>query len=466
MIQQVKDVIEEHQLLSEGDKVVVSVSGGPDSLTLLHILWRLQAEYSLNLHVFHLDHMFRGEASREDAEYVARFAKELNIPATIEEYNVPAYIKETGLSKQAAAREIRYRMCTELADNLKADKIAIGQHADDQAETVLMNFLRGAGLDGLSGIEPIRNKNFIRPLLKVWREDIEGYCRNYNLEPRIDKSNLKSVYRRNKVRLELLPHLAEEFNSSIKENLVRMAEIFRAENSFMEKYTAEKYNQIIIESDEQELILDLKAIKNLDLAIQRRVFRQALLDFCNTKRDYYAQHIQQMIDLITDGETGNILQLPQGLRLKKSYNKLKFYWKDDSIINIDDFSGKYSVPGEYEIKELGIKLKIDIIKFENNLQELLHSSSKLYLDYELIGDKIKIRNRREGDRFYPLGMEGSKKLKDFFIDEKIPATDRDYIPIFTTLEGNIFAVGDLRIDDRFKVTDQTEKILALSMKRI
>lgn len=463
MIQQVKETIEEYQLLSEGDKVIVSVSGGPDSLALLHILWRLQDDYNLKLHVFHLDHMFRGEASQKDAEYVAQFADDLNIPATIKEYNVPAYIEETGLSNQAAARKIRYELCTELADSLKADKIAIGQHADDQAETVLMNFLRGAGLDGLSGIEPIRNGIFIRPLLGVWRKDIEDYCKQHELEPRIDSSNLKPVYLRNKVRLELVPYLAEEFNSSIKENLVRMAEIFRVENSFMEKYTAEKYDQLVIESNIQELILDLEGIKDLDLAIQRRIFRQALLDFCDTKRDYYTTHIQQMVELAINGETGNLLQLPRGLRLKRSYNRLKFYWRADKTEKVNDFSEKYSVPGKYQVEELGIEINLDIIKFENDLQELLNSSSKLYLDHELIGDQIKVRNRKAGDRFRPLGMKGNKKLKDFFIDEKIPAASRDRIPVFTTMNDEIFAVGNLRIDDKFKVTDQTEKVLVIDI---
>lgn len=463
LITKVKESIEQYNLLSKGDKVIVSVSGGPDSVTLLHVLWQLQSDYKLDLHVFHLDHMFRGEESKKDAGYVAQFADELGVPKTIEQYDVPNYIEKTSQSKQSAAREIRYKLCCDLATQIGADKIAIGQQADDQAETVLMNFLRGAGLEGLSGIEPIREGKFIRPLLKVWREDIEDYCEEHNLEPRLDSSNLKPIYLRNKIRLELLPHLAAEYNGSIKENINRIADILREENEFLKKKTNEKYSQVIIEKKSNELMLSLDDLKSLELALQRRVIRQAINDFCGTKRDYYFSHIKQIEKLINTGKTGNKLQLPQGLRVKKSYEILKLFWQENDAKEIGEFAKVYSIPGEYKIPVLEIKISLEVISSGSNWKELLKDSDKFCLDKELIGDVIKVRNRQPGDRFQPLGMQGSKKLKDFLIDEKVPRKERDYLPVFTTSKGDIFAVGDLRIDDKFKITNQTEKILVLEI---
>ncbi|SKA10963.1 tRNA lysidine(34) synthetase TilS [Selenihalanaerobacter shriftii] len=465
LFNKVKESIKKYNLLAKGDKVIVSVSGGPDSLTLLHILWRLQSDFNLGLHVFHLDHMFRGEESKADAEYVAEFSEELGIPVTIKEYDVPGYIKKRGLSKQAAARKIRYELCTELANKVQADKIAIGQHADDQAETVLMNFLRGSGLEGLGGIEPIRDEMFIRPLLEVWRSDIEDYCQEYNFRPRIDSSNLKPIYRRNKIRLELLPYLADEFNGSIKENLNRMANILRVENSFLNEYTIEKYKKIVVSYDKDELLLDLGSLSNLELAIRRRVIRQAIGDFCGGKRDYYFHHVKQIEELITDGETGKRLQLPEGLRIERSYNALRFFWQGTNSLKSHRFVQVYSIPGQYKVEELGIKVDLEIIPKDDNWQEKLRNSNELYLDYELIGNEFKIRNRRDGDRFQPLGMKGNKKIKDFLIDEKVPRRMRDQIPILSTVSDEIFAVGKLRINDKFKITDYTERILTLDINK-
>ena len=465
LLENVRKTIDNHKLLTKGDKVLVSVSGGPDSLALLHILHRLQQDYDLSLYVFHLDHMFRGEESKADAEYVKLFAERLEIPVNIREYDVPTYIKENNLSKQAAAREIRYQLCVELANDIGADKIALGQHADDQAETVMINFLRGAGLEGLSGINPIRDNRFIRPLLEVWRKDIDNYCEEYNLQPRLDSSNFKPVYLRNKIRLELLPYLEDEFNEGIKENLNRMAEIIRVENDFLESYVVKEYKRILANESQNKLSLYLESLRDLDLAIQRRVFRKAISSFCGTKKDYYFHHIQQIEELINVGETGSIIQLPQGLRVKRGYEKLIFFWQETQP-RTKSISQIYSIPGKYQIKELGIEVILKIIIAGPNWRQVIREEDKLYINKDRIGNRIKIRNRKDGDRFRPLGMQGSKKIKDFMIDEKIPVELRDRMPIFTTLDDEIFAIDDLRVDNRFRITDETKEILTVQVNRI
>ncbi|MCK8824899.1 tRNA lysidine(34) synthetase TilS [Fuchsiella alkaliacetigena] len=468
LIERVRGCIDKYGLLASGDKVIVSVSGGPDSLTLLHLLWRLRFDYDLQLHVFHLDHMFRGQESAADAEFVVEFAAKLEVPVTIKEYDVAEYINsKKGLSKQAAAREIRYRFCLELAEQLEADKIAIGQHADDQAETVLINFLRGAGLTGLSGIAPLRNDKFIRPLLEVWRVDIEKYCSKHDLNPRLDSSNLEAIYLRNKVRLELLPYLEREFNSSIKESLNRMAKLFREEEDFLEKHAATKYTQSLLIDKSERIDLDLETLQSLDLAILRRVIRQAIKEFTGDKKDYYFQHIEQIIELIKEGITGSLLQLPQGLRVKRIYKTLRLTWQERLKQDIKEFETVFTVPGQYTVTELGVKISFNFeLAIFFNKKRLTKDSKKLFLDASLIGEQVIVRNRRAGDRFCPLGMEGTKKIKDFFIDEKIAQEVRDKVPIFTTLKGVIFAVGDFRIEDSFKVTEKTEEILVLEVEYI
>ncbi|MGM0471484.1 MAG: tRNA lysidine(34) synthetase TilS [Bacillota bacterium] len=468
MIEQVRDSIESYQLLSQHERVLVSVSGGPDSLALLHMLWRLKSEYNLSLHVFHLDHMFRGKESAADAQFVAEVADKLGIAATIKKYDVPSYAAKEGLSKQVAARQIRYRLANQLAEQIGADKIAIGQHADDQAETVMLNFLRGAGLDGLSGIEPIRDEKFIRPLLEVWRKEIESYCAEHDLQPRIDSSNLKPVYRRNQIRLELIPYLEEEFNESIKDNLHRMADLLRAENNFLTRYAHQKYKVAVISSTADELVLNNNQLKSLDLAICRRVLRRAIAKFTGSKRDYYAEHIKQLRELMESNKTGKVIQLPDKLRVRKDYEKLKFYWAGDKLTTDQFVAATYQVPGIYHCEKLGIRLELEVVEVDNYTaaQQLIKEADKFCLDQELVGGQVQVRQRKAGDYFQPLGMDGHKKVKDFLIDEKIDPEIRDWLPIFTTNTGDIFAVGQLRIDERFKVTAETTKVLTLGFQKV
>ncbi|OGW14579.1 MAG: tRNA lysidine(34) synthetase TilS, partial [Nitrospirae bacterium GWA2_42_11] len=218
LLKKVRDTIACHNMLRYGDSVVVGVSGGPDSVCLLYILNELKEDYNLSLHIAHLHHGFRGSEADEDVRFVQSLSKSLGVPAHIDHIDVPSYIKKTKLSKQAGAREVRYRFFNRLADDIGADKIALGHTADDQAETFLMRLLKGSGLHGLTGISPVRDR-IIRPLIDISSDEIKGYLSERDIRYRIDSSNLSPVYLRNKIRLELIPYLAKEYNPNIMDTL-------------------------------------------------------------------------------------------------------------------------------------------------------------------------------------------------------------------------------------------------------
>ncbi len=460
VIDKVKNTIDKYELLEIGDKVLVGVSGGPDSLTLLHILKRLKDEYDLSLHIAHLDHMFRGERSAKDARFVKRLASRWGIPITLKEYDVGEYQKKEGLSAEDAARKIRYKFFFDLIDELDFDKIAVGHNLNDQAETVLMKFLRGAGLKGLGGIAPIQG-SIIRPLINIKREMIEEYCQKKDLNPRIDATNKERVYLRNKIRLDLIPLLEDEYNDNLVSTLSRTADILRDEEKFLKDYTIRVLDKLIINQNKGRIVVDRDKLLELSPAIKKRVIREILKVLKEDYKDFYYKHIKAILDLVKDGQTGRQLDLPRNVIIKLNYNQLIFLLEEE-LEEIDYFKEKIGL-GVSEIKRLNLQISSKVVDKSYPWRKWIDSSNKTCLDFSKVGNTFYIRQRQIGDRFYPLGMKGSKKIKDFMIDEKISLSKRDKVPIFTTLDDEIFWLGGLRVDDRFKVTSQTEKILMIQI---
>jgi tRNA(Ile)-lysidine synthase len=459
LLTKVESTIKKYKLINNGDRILIGVSGGPDSLALLHSLKTLKEEYNLYLHIAHLDHMIRGEESIKDAKFIERLAREWNIPITIKSYDVKAYQKEKGLSLEDAARQVRYRFFFGLIEKFNINKVAVGHNANDQAETVLMKFLRGAGLKGLSGIYPKQGK-IVRPLIEISREEIEGYCKEHNLNPRIDKSNLETIYLRNKVRLNLIPLLVEEYNNNLVSTLNKTADLLREEEIFLGEYTIENLAQLTINKNNGKLILNAEKLLELNLAIQRRVIREGIKFLKGSYQDIYYDHIDLVLDLIKNSETGSRLDLPQGIIVKLNYEEIIFTTED--IDNINYFKHRLLL-GSKKIPQVDLEVKTKIVEKTYPWKKTLNDPNIACLDFSKIGKEFYLRQREDGDRFYPLGMKGSKKVKDFLIDEKIPINKRDKVPIFTTLDGDIFWVGGLRVDDRFKITDETEKILIIEI---
>lgn len=438
---------------------MVAVSGGPDSMALLHVLKTLQDDYKLELLVAHFNHQLRGQEAWEDALFVENFAKKLHLPCQIGSADVLAYVKKHGLSVEEGARQLRYEFLFNLLKTWPGTKIAVGHHEDDQAETVLLHLIRGSGLQGLAGMSPKREQ-IIRPLLGVSRKEIECYCQENNLPTRIDASNFETIYTRNKIRRELLP-LLKEFNPKIVQNLNAMAQILRAENEFLAARAQEAFQKIARVSS-SEVILDKKEFNQLHLALKRRILRLAYGRLAQEGDSLNFRFVNMAEEFIREEPAGKKLGLPGGIVLLTGPDTIIFN-KPISQPGLMPYELSLSVPGAVTLPQ-GISLEAKEVKLAEARQKYKQASPhEAYLDLEKIVLPLVVRSRRQGDVFHPLGMSGQKKLKDFFIDLKVPRHKRDWIPVITDGTGRIIWVGGYRIDDNFKVTEETKRILYLKL---
>lgn len=459
MLPKVLETIKAHDMFYTGDKVIVAVSGGPDSICLLHILYRLREEFRLTLYAAHINHCLRGEEADKDEEYVEKFCRELGIQCFSKRIDINKLSEERGLSTESAAREARYEFFEELVQKLGAQKVALAHNANDQAETVLMRIIRGTGMEGIVGIKAVRGNIFIRPLINIKRESIETYCEEHNLTPRIDKTNLESIYTRNKVRLELIPYIKENFNSDIVMALNRLADTMSIDNQFMESMACEKYKKYCYVKGEK-VIIDKEAFKEHE-AVLTRVLRSAVSEIKGNLYNIEKIHIYDLINLQAAG-TGRKINLPDNIVAFNSYYNIELTLKKD-IEKKEEKEYFLYINEETYIENHSFKVSLRIVSKDEKIG-LRDQTEVKYFDYEKIKGAITIRTRKNGDRFVPFGMKGSKKLKDLFIDLKIPQEERDSIPLVCFGEDIAWIVG-YRISDTYKVDKNTNRILEVTVSQ-
>ena len=303
----VKSTIKKYDLIKNGDNIVVGVSGGPDSMTLLNVLINLKENLNLKITVAHINHMIRQEAE-EETKYVQNFCKQRDIECFVKREKVEELAKNNKIGTEEAGRKLRYSFFEEVLEKVNANKIATAHTANDNSETVLMNIIRGSGTSGLKGIEPIRENKFIRPLIEFTREEIEEYCEEKKLQPKIDKSNSENIYTRNKVRNMLLPYIKENFNPNIVNSLNRLSELAREENLFLEKKVEEAYKQVLIEESigkqavrvKSKIILDLKKFNKQDLVIKNRLMLYTIGRVLGTSQNIEKVHIEDLVKLCSN----------------------------------------------------------------------------------------------------------------------------------------------------------------------
>lgn len=460
LVQKVKANIYRYKMVKRGCKVLAAVSGGPDSVALLHILCLLKDELGISLHVAHLNHMFRGAESEEDALFVAGMAERYGLPATVEARDVPAYRDQHRLSGQVAAREVRYRFLRETAGKVGASRIALAHQADDQAETVLINFLRGTGLTGLKGILPVREGLYIRPLLNVRRFEIERYCSKMKLSFRQDYSNLRTCYFRNKVRLKLIPLLEKEYNPALILSLLRLSEICREEDSYLEEQAAKAFQGCLLEKDRGRVVLSLDGLREMPLAVRRRVLRWAWQALNGIPKNLAFKHVEAVLDLIQAGQTGSRAVLPGNVTATRSYNTVEFTVEPEKP-EVPDYIYPVNVPGSTYIPEIGCTIYAKLLHRTCHNPKSLPSTEAL-LDFDKLPPQIFVRRRKEGDVFKPLGQASELKLKDFFIKQKIPRKKRDRVPLVCTPD-KIIWVGGIRTGESYKVDEKTVNVLHLKL---
>ena len=460
IFEKVLSTINRYELIKKGDKIVVGLSGGPDSVCLLHILSRMKDEWDLEIYAAHLNHQIRGIEAQKDAFYISKLCEEMGITFFIKSINVPEYCERNGVSIEEGARQLRYEMFSEIKDKTKANKIAIGHNLNDQAETILMRIMRGTGLQGLKGIDYIRDGVIIRPILDIERKDIEEYCKHYKLNPRIDQSNLESIYTRNKIRLDLIPYMKDNFNSNVIESIVRMGNSLRSDNDYLENEALIKFKDISkINSDSVEL--KINSYTNLHSAIKVRVLRNAIKQILGDTNFIDQRHIDDIIELEDESKIDKVINLPRGIFV---------YRKKDSIIItnkeivIEDLEFCYNIPsnGFIKIREIGVVIETQVMSIDKYKRSKSDKSCK-WFDFNKIEGGIVARNRRTGDKIKLSG--GSKKIKDLFIDIKIPKEDRSKVPIIADSQG-ILSVGNIRNSENYKIDSQTKEVLKVSFKKI
>ena len=483
LLARVIETIEEHDLLPRAEQVVVGVSGGPDSLCLLHVLKRLAPQYRLGLQVAHLEHGIRGEESEADAQFVSDLAQKWGLPITVEHADVPRLAQEEGLAIEEAARRARYGFLARVAVGTGASRIAVGHNADDQVETVLMHFLRGSGLAGLRGMllrsplgelrlgERLRDRpaacrlRLIRPLLEVPRSAVEDYCRRYGLEARFDRSNLDTTYYRNRLRHELLPTL-EGYNPNIREVLRRTARVMAADYELLRREVGEAWGEILCQESKEAIVLDLEGWRALPLSLRRATLREAIHRLRRSLRNINWVHVENARRVAEGGETGAQATLPCHLMLTVDYKQLLV--AEEGYLPPVNWPAvgaplPVAVPGITHLPRSEWQLIAQLVGRAHFPSAALYSGERwqAFLDADVVGTELMLRQRRREDRFQPLGMGGhSQRLQAFMINAKIPARHRDRVPLLVAGERIVWVCG-WREDERAKVTESTQRILWL-----
>ena len=454
-IGKVRATVEKYRMLQEGDRVIVGVSGGVDSVVLLHVLMALRDEYDLSLVVAHLDHGIRGEESRREGDFVRDLAQGMGLPFETALADVPALARKKRISVQEAAREARYGFYEEVRRRNNGQKVATGQTADDQAETILMRVIRGAGLRGLKGIPPFRGEGFIRPLIETSREEVEKYADKEGLSFITDSSNIKDIYLRNRVRHDLIPHLEREYNPSIRVGLTRMASILSREDDYLDR-KAEEAMAGLIKGTADELSLDIPRLKAFHEAIGFRVLQKMLaIVLGGDLRRIKTVHLDGVFRLLTHRAPNKVLCLPQGIYAEKHYAEL--FIRRGRPPAVFPFEYIVDIPGVTILEGLGKKLVTRIERAKRGTP-MDRDSKVAYLDDDKLVRPLTLRSFEEGDLFIPLGMKGRKKLKDFFIDSKVPKALRRHIPLLISGGSIVWVVG-YRINECFKLREGSKRVL-------
>ncbi|MDQ0257879.1 tRNA(Ile)-lysidine synthase [Evansella vedderi] len=459
MNQIVSEFMKKHQLVDENDHIVVAVSGGPDSMALLHYL-NHQRNWKLKLSVAHVEHGLRGETSLKDLQFVQSFCKDHNIPFYYHQPDVKRVKEERGISSQEAARICRYTWFEKLMDDIGANSLALAHHGDDQIETMLMKQVRG-GVTSLQGIpvqRPFGKGKLIRPFLCLEKSNILQYCKEKSVGYRVDETNETDTYQRNRFRKYILPFLKEE-NPQVHQTFQRHSEWTRDENHYLQSQAQKEVEKAAIVMEEDKVSLSMKKFLAIPIPLQRRGVH-LILNYLSLDvgRHITVRHIEDILILMNKDLSSGELHLPQGIIVRKSYDKCLFLSKEQeeetfSIIEIP-FSG--IVP---------LKKGKIISSVHKKSEELKREGSIFLGDLKKLSTPLYIRPRRQGDRIFPLGLRGSKKIKDIFIDEKIPVDERDQWPIVTDNDGRILWIPSLKRSNIALIDEFTENILMLVFKK-
>ncbi len=459
VLQEVMDTIRKHGMIDKGDRILAAVSGGADSVCMLHALNTIKKSIGFEIYCAHLNHCLRGDAADNDEKFVVDLCKRLDIPVFTKSVDVAALANEKKLTTEEAGRLARYEFFKELSQKHKINKTATAHNKDDKAETVLMRIIRGTGTDGLKGIAYVRDDGIIRPLLDIPRADIEEYCRANNLSFCTDATNADNDYTRNKIRNKLLPFIEQNFNPNIKESLCRLSDNSSEDADFLNGYAKRLYMRLCNPlPGDGPVALHIESLNMVDRSIASRVLKIAADEVKRGIR-LEKKHIDGLFDIITK-QTGASIDLPDGVVASVQYGWISFVDKTvlPEIIKEKDAFFVGIAPHQavfVEALDKNISLRIE------NAKDYKCKINETAISYDLIeGQPLFLRNRRSGDRivWFPDGK--TKKIKNILIDEKIPQKDRDKIPLLCT-GTEVLAIVGSRVSEKYKVTNETERALVI-----
>lgn len=456
--QKVLETIQRYNLIEKGDKILAAVSGGADSVCMLHILDSLKDLLGIELFCAHLNHGLRGETADRDQSFVKMLCEEMKIPFFSKTVDIAELAENEKLSTEEAGRKARYAFFDELSEKLDICRVATAHNKNDNAETVLMRVLRGTGVDGLRGISYSREDGVVRPLLDVSRDEIELYCEENGLSFCTDETNAENDYTRNKIRNELIPYLEKEFNTRITDSLCRLSETAREDGDFLRGYAERLYSRLKNPlPGSGNIALHIESLKMVDKGISARVFRIAAED-AGLGAKLEKKHIDDIFDIMKK-ETGASVDLPDGLRAYNRYGWIAFEGKEERLKRVklgkDSFFVNISPPETVFVESLDKNISLRL----EDAQKYVCKINETAIDFDMLqGEMLFLRSRREGDRivWFPDGK--TKKIKNILIDMKIPKSDRNRIPLLCT-GAEILAIVGSRVSEKYKVTKDTKTAL-------
>ncbi len=446
MYEKVKAYVQQHHMLTEEDSVIAGVSGGADSVCLLFILRILQEETAFSLTAVHIHHGIRGESADADEAFVRNLCEETDVPLLVFHENVPEYAKTHGLGEEEAGHQVRRQVLTQAADSIGANKIALAHHRNDNAETLLLNLCRGTGPMGLAGMKPVDGR-WIRPLLGVTREEIEAWLDGQGISYRVDETNLEDTYTRNRIRNHVLPYLEENVNARSVEHMTDTMEQMRQLDAYVEEET-DRYLRQCSRRDGGELLILKEEYDRVPPALQSYVLHRALCETARARQDIGAVHVRALEGLM-ENQPGRRISLPYGVRAARVYEG----------IELSRAGGEACAPADADGAPEGL-FRMRIFDRPDPLPVFPTDPYTKWFDYDIINNAVKLRHRQPGD-FLAIDRDGhTQTLKQFFINEKIPASQREEIWLAADGAQIMWVVG-YRQNQAYQVTDRTRRILEI-----
>lgn len=455
IITRVTQSIARYELISTGDKVLVALSGGPDSVALLHILHHLQGKLGISLTAIYINHGLRPKAALREAAFCADLCRSLSIPFHSEQADIPALAEKDKSGIEETARRYRYRILERLAQDEKCHRIAVGHHRDDRVETILFNLCRGTGRHGMVGM-PARRAMIIRPLYDLTREEIEAYLAGRGLKYMIDRSNRDQRFARNRFRNRIIPILKKEIAPGVTENILRFAEILADEDAFLERQVERTGRKMMASTPGGKFTLDLNHWKRYDIWLKRRVIIRLVHAIGVWDTDF--AEIERIANMC-DAEAGRRMSLPGRLIAETAAGRLFLYYPGEKILRQD-----IAVPGHYQLPYPRLSVSLRVVKRATPDDAKASAGTAAFIDREKLSGGLYVAGLKPGARFRPYGRPGSKKVGDFLTDRKYPRPLREELPVLYDEKGVVWLAG-VEIDHRVGIGAHTKETVKLEIRR-